>query len=141
MMVFKNILNFPIFFKDRFNSWKTVKISKLDTKKDTNKFNIMAVTNNKYDTEIEIDLTQKSLLNCPVKFSCTCDSFKYEFANAVFKNDSLLNPTDFFKSIITKPKQKNVYNTPSGCKHVIAVANSIWSKLHQLKLKERNLLV
>ena len=64
-------------------------------------------------------------LNSPVKVFCTCESFKYEFANAVFRAGSLLKSVNFVRSIISRPKEKNQYNVPSGCKHIVALARQV----------------
>ena len=80
-------------------------------------------TSGKYSQMIRI--LGEIIPNSPVQITCNCESFKFEFSHAVFKNDSLINPQNFGPDIIKKPLEKNKYQIPSGCKHVIALANLI----------------
>ena len=123
MLKLGHFTRFPAVYKDREELVKKVILRNIKvTKTDSDTIRITSSTN-KYDQEIEI--FDKSVhLNSPCKVSCTCQSLIYEFANSLFKEDSLLNPLEFLKSVITRPKVKNVFNIPSGCKHIVALAKS-----------------
>ncbi|MDD4081839.1 MAG: SWIM zinc finger family protein [Sphaerochaetaceae bacterium] len=111
---------FPALFKDREKLAKLVVFK--DISVDKIKDNVILITGktDKYEQEIEI-LNSKITLKSECKIFCSCESFKYEFANSVFKNGSLRRPISFIKSIIKRPKHKNEHNTPSGCKHIVAL--------------------
>ena len=125
MLRFRDILNFPSFYSKRQDSIKKVLM------------NITGMSNNPDDKIIEIDgssgkYSQKIrffggdiIPNSSVQITCDCESFKYEFSHAVFKNESLINPENFGENIRNKPLDKNKYQIPSGCKHIIALANLI----------------
>jgi len=111
---------FPAAYKDREKSIGEVRFNNIHQDIIKDKIIIHASTD-KYQQEIEIQ-DEVIHLNSPVKVFCTCESFKYEFANAVFKAGSLLKSISFVRSIISRPKEKNQYNVPSGCKHIVALA-------------------
>jgi hypothetical protein len=114
---------FPAAYKDREKSIGKVSFNNIhqDIIKETI---IIHASTDKYQQEIEIQ-DKVIHLNSPVKVFCTCESFKYEFANAVFRAGSLLKSINFVRSIISRPKEKNQYNVPSGCKHIVALARQV----------------
>jgi len=114
---------FPAAYKDREKSIGEVRFNNIHQNIIKDKIIIHANTD-KYQQEMEIQ-DEILHLNSPVKVFCTCESFKYEFANAVFRAGSLLKATSFVRSIISRPKEKNQYNVPSGCKHIVALARQI----------------
>jgi hypothetical protein len=111
---------FPSTYKDREKTIKTVVFTSIIPTIKENKININSSTN-KYSQEIEIQ-DETIHLNSPCRVFCSCESFKFEFANAVFRAGSLLKSIDFVRSIISRPKEKNEYNIASGCKHIVALA-------------------
>jgi len=111
---------FPAKYKDREKSVGEIQFTNINHNVIDNKIIIHASTD-KYQQEIEIQ-DEVIHLNSPVKVFCSCESFKYEFANAVFRAGCLLRSINFIRSIISRPKEKNQYNIPSGCKHIVALA-------------------
>jgi hypothetical protein len=114
---------FPAAYKDREKSIGEVRFNNIHQDIIKDKIIIHASTD-KYQQEMEIQ-DEIIHLNSPVKVFCTCESFKYEFANAVFRAGSLLKSVKFVRSIISRPKEKNQYNVPSGCKHIVALARQV----------------
>jgi|ADurb_Total_1113_FD_contig_91_54562_length_947_multi_2_in_0_out_0_2 hypothetical protein len=114
---------FPAAYKDREKSIGEVRFNNIHQDIIKDKIIIHASTD-KYQQEMEIQ-DEIIHLNSPVKVFCTCESFKYEFANAVFRAGSLLKSVNFVRSIISRPKEKNQYNVPSGCKHIVALARQV----------------
>ncbi|HOD61966.1 MAG TPA: hypothetical protein PKG96_07690 [Bacilli bacterium] len=114
---------FPAAYKDREKSIGEVRFNNIHQDIIKDKIIIHASTD-KYQQEMEIQ-DEIIHLNSPVKVFCTCESFKYEFANAVFRAGSLLKSINFVRSIISRPKEKNQYNVPSGCKHIVALARQV----------------
>ena len=110
-------------YKDREKSIGEVRFNNIHQDIIKDKIIIHASTD-KYQQEMEIQ-DEIIHLNSPVKVFCTCESFKYEFANAVFRAGSLLKSINFVRSIISRPKEKNQYNVPSGCKHIVALARQV----------------
>lgn len=123
---------FPAIFKDREKTVKDIIFVNINTTMHDNNIVIHASTN-KYQQELEIH--DKTIhINSPVKIFCSCESFKFEFANSVFKTGSLLNQLDLLKSIVTRPKEKNQHNIPSGCKHIVALIRQILKSKTIIKL-------
>lgn len=117
MLKFRNLLNFPSYYSKRNNSVNTVFINHVNINKiDNDHILVSATTNNKYITNIFTPI--KVNLDSPVQISCTCDSFKFEFAYALYQINSLYN----FENYILKKSTKNKMNIPSPCKHIIALA-------------------
>ncbi len=119
---------FPAKYKEREKLTKEVIFTNINTtitEKDTILINS---STNKYQQTMEI-YDNNIHTNSPCKVFCNCESFKYEFANALFRAGSLLKPIEFVRSIIKRPKQKNEYNIASGCKHIVVLSR------HVLKLK------
>jgi len=114
---------FPALYKNREKSVDTVVFNSIKRDIKDDEIIIINATTNKYQQEIEI---KNGLhLNSEVKVFCNCESFKYEFANAVFRAGSLIRPLSVFRSIVSRPKEKNQYNIPCGCKHIVALARNI----------------
>jgi hypothetical protein len=114
----------PASYKEREEATKLVNFINIShTIKEDGSIYITSSTG-KYTQEIIIHDKQIHL-NSPCKIFCTCESFKYEFANAVFRSGSLLKSLEFVRSIIKRPKEKNQYNIPSGCKHIVALSRQI----------------
>lgn len=115
---------FPSAYKDREKLVKDVVFNKISpaTKEDDTIFIVSST--GKYTQEVMIQ-DENIHLNSPCKIFCSCESFKYEFANAVFRSGSLLKPIELVRSIIKRPKEKNEYNIPSGCKHIVALTRQI----------------
>lgn len=125
MLRFRDILNFPSFYSKRQDSIRNVisTITSVNNDLDNKEINITGSTG-RYSQSIKIfgnDIIPNSL----VQVTCDCESFKFEFSHAVFKNDSLINPESFGKFLNDKPLNKNKYQIPSGCKHIIALAHLI----------------
>lgn len=115
---------FPAAYKEREKSVQDVVFNKISpiTKEDKTIFIVSST--GKYTQEIMIQ-DETIHLNSPCKVFCTCESFKYEFANSVFRSGSLLKPIEFVRSIIKRPKEKNEFNIASGCKHIVALARQV----------------
>ncbi len=123
MLTLGYISKFPAAYKDREKSVKDVVFT--DIRQDlADKKIIIHARTNKYQQEMEIQ-GETIHLKSPVKVSCSCESFKFEFSHAIFRAGSLLNSIYFIRSIIQRPKEKNPYNTPSGCKHIVALSRQV----------------
>lgn len=114
----------PAIYSDREKLIRTITFNKLTPTFNENKTISIESSTDKYTQKIEI-LDENIHLNSQCKVFCSCESFKFEFANSISKHESLLEPMNFIKSIIERPKEKNKYNIPSGCKHIIALARQI----------------
>lgn len=119
---------FPSAYKDREKSIKSVVFNNITPIVNENGTIFIKSSTDRYTQEVEIQ-DENIHLNSPCKIFCSCESFKYEFANAVFKSGSLLKSIEFIRSIVSRPKEKNQFNIPSGCKHIVALCRQI------LKLK------
>ena len=126
---------FPAVYKDREATVKLVTFENVNYE-NTKDGNILIKSNTeKYNQEIllVLDENNKSIsLRTPCTVYCSCESFKYEFANSLFKNNSLINPINMIRSIISRPKKKNMHNIPSGCKHIIALSKQIIKLNHKI---------
>jgi hypothetical protein len=131
MIAFGNILHFPANYKNREKNLKNINLIEFEKKYNDTEFKFiikgLIVGKNRYTPEIEVYTATGIHITSPVKIFCNCDSFKFEFAYAVAKYDSLLHPENF---ILHRPKEKNQFVTASGCKHIIALA-----KYSTIKLK------
>ena len=114
----------PAAYKDREKSVNTVFFNKISPPLIQDNIITIVSSTNKYTQEIIIhnDIIH---LNSPCKVFCSCESFKFEFANAVFRSGSLTKSLDFIRSIVSRPKIKNEFNIPSGCKHIIALVRQV----------------
>lgn len=114
---------FPSRYSDREKLTKTIVFNNISSNITEKNTIIIKSTTNKYIQEIEIH-DEKIHLNSPCKVFCSCESFKFEFANPVFKSGSLLKPIEFIRSVVSRPKERNEFNIPSGCKHIVALARA-----------------
>jgi len=132
-MHLQNFLQFPSLFTARQDSWKPLR-PRLEQreKKQKGKDNIIVLRGSTGDYEQFIELTADTIeLSSPAKISCTCPSFKFEFAFALNKNEALYMPENFTESIQNPPKKKNLYKIPTACKHIIAFARFIDKHKHK----------
>lgn len=127
MLSLAYLSKWPSVYRDREKSIKDVLFINITPTVNEDNITIKSSTD-KYTQEIVI-YDNTIHLNSSCKIMCSCQSFQFEFANAVFKAGSLIHPIEFVRSIISRPKKKNEYNTPSGCKHIIALVRQV------LKLK------
>lgn len=123
MIELKQLIRFPATFKEREKLVDQVKLTSIIPTKTDYGFEIKSQTN-KYKQIMEIH-DSKISVKSPVKVSCDCESFKYEFCNAIYKAGSLVNAFSFLRSIISRPKEKNQYNVISGCKHLIKMSREV----------------
>ena len=86
---------------------------------------------------VTIDILDNDIsLNSPVKVSCDCDSFKYEFIHTLFKKDLVFNPFDILpKEILEQKPKNNKHVIVSGCKHIIHCTNYLLSHIKNIKGK------
>jgi effector-binding domain-containing protein len=132
MITFNDILKFPAQYSKRENSIQKVNMQLADVQDSDEILNIGGICSSQtgqYAQKIEIHKNSKDInLQNPVKLLCSCESFKYEFSGSLLKIESLLE-SEFFEYAIRmhKPKKKNIYQIPSGCKHIIALARFIWT--------------
>lgn len=120
MLTLGHFSKFPSHYKDREKTVKDVIFTSITSTVKENKIIINSSTD-KYTQEIIIHDTTIHL-NSPCGVFCSCESFKYEFANAIFRAGSLIKPIEFVRSIIKRPKEKNEFNIASGCKHIVALS-------------------
>lgn len=120
-MIFKSLLYYPSTFKHRQQDWKIQQANIIDIKITTDGI-LLTGQVKKYNQYIL--LNGSFLDNIPIKIACTCPSFKFEFAYALNKTNSLLYPDNFLDYNIA-PKEKNIHRIESGCKHLITFANHI----------------
>lgn len=121
---------FPSAYRDREASVKDVIFNKITPTIMDDTITIESSTDSHTQ---KIIIHDKSIhLNSHCKVFCSCSSFKFEFANAIFRAGSLLEPIKFVRSISARPKEKNEYNIASGCKHIVALSRQI------LKFKIKN---
>lgn len=127
MFLFKNLLHFPSIYREREKHLKDLKIVITSTKynKESNTLLISGNINN-YNQQILLNLIDDKInKTSPIKIHCDCDSFKFEFAKGLNNADGLLN-SEIFKPYFSKiPKDKNIHQIQSGCKHLIAIAQFI----------------
>jgi hypothetical protein len=124
MLRFRDLLNFPPFYSKRNKSIKTVPIRIDDVKQeDTEEEQYIEISgsSNKYSQKIRVN--GRFNHNAYVQITCNCPSFTFEFSHSNLRNGSLLNPETFGKEVIKRPSEKNKHMIPSGCKHIIALAN------------------
>lgn len=129
-----DLLYFPSIFKGRDRSWKVLKPKVTSIKIIDDYIEIIGNCNNHTQTIFlfndVIDFSKS------IRISCTCESFKYEFARELYLNDSLiLDYPDLDNKLIQAPKEKNIHKKVTGCKHIIALVNYIKSYRHSLNSK------
>lgn len=120
MLRFRDILTFPSFYSKRNTSIKQTPIDISKVNKEEEYIEVIGISN-KYSPKIRIlgDFN----LNSNVLIFCDCESFKFEFSNPVFQNNSLLDIEKFSSDLNKRPRKKNTYMVASGCKHIISLAN------------------
>jgi len=120
MLTLGYFTKFPSRYRHREDSLKNVTF--IDISKEVEEDGIIIRSNTgKYAQEIKIFDTAIRLKS-PCKVYCSCESFKFEFAHPIFRSGSLLKPISFVRSIINRPRERNEFNIPSGCKHIVALA-------------------
>ena len=132
MLTLGYFAKWPSQYKEREKLVKGVIFNNITPTVNENGTIFIKSSTDKYIQEVEVR-DEIIHLNSECKVFCSCESFKYEFANAVFKSGSLLKPIEFIRSIVKRPKEKNQYNIPSGCKHIVALCRQIL----KLKIKKR----
>jgi len=137
MLTLGYLSKFPAKFKERENSIKDIVFNNISTSIDENGVINIKASTSKYTQEIEVYNSKNIYLKSECKVFCSCESFKYEFANSIFKSGSLLKPISFIRSIIKRPKERNEFNIPSGCKHIVALTRIILKTKIDMK-KENN---
>jgi len=123
MLTIGYFTKWPAIYKEREKSVKDVVFTSIVPTINEDTILITSSTN-KYTQEMEIK-GNNIHLNSPCKVFCSCESFKYEFSNAIFRSGSLLRTIRFIRSIISRPKRKNEFNIASGCKHIVALARAV----------------
>jgi len=132
MLTLGYFAKWPSQYKEREKLVKGVIFNNITPTVNENGTIFIKSSTDKYIQEVEVR-DEIIHLNSECKVFCSCESFKYEFANAVFKAGSLLKPIEFIRSIVKRPKEKNQFNTPSGCKHIVALCRQIL----KLKIKKQ----
>jgi hypothetical protein len=126
MIFLRHLGYFPGQFKERNKLINTVHISNIKKQEaEDGSLTIVATTNFKYETIIQLINPSAKLLS-PVKISCNCQSFNYDFAMACLRNESLYgNITQ--KNSLSKhlPKKRNPFIIATGCKHIHALSRII----------------
>ena len=128
MIKFKQLFNFPSVFSKRNKEIpQLVRIVKIQDVNKDEKNKTVTITSSVhkhtsqitfFDVVIPMDINSDK----EVTVQCSCESFKFEFAFALEQKKSLMNSKSF---ILNQPKKKNTFNSISGCKHLIALANYI----------------
>ncbi len=132
MMRLRDIQQFPSFYSKRQQSIRQTQVSITQLDKQENYVDINGQSKD-YKQAIRIFSDVKSAtLNTSVLIHCDCKSFQFEFANPVFRVESLLFPEKFDTELIKKPVEKNKYMIASGCKHIIALANLFITQRNRL---------
>jgi len=121
MLRLRDLMQFPPFYSKRQGSIRQTEINITGIDKQEN-FTEITGQSKDYKQTIRI-FGQQLIPNSAVQVICTCQSFKFEFAHALLKHESLLTPETFKTELLGKPTKKNPYLIPSGCKHIIALAN------------------
>ena len=130
MLRFRDLLQFPPFYSKRNQNIRQVQISWENIDKQETYIEIQGNSKNYKPT---IRIFGEFNINSNVLVSCRCKSFNFEFAHAVSRIQSLLNPQNFGEDLLKKPLDKNKYMIASGCKHIISLANLI--------IKEKNRII
>ena len=121
MLRFRDLMQFPPFYSKRQGTIRQTEISITEVNKQETFIDVIGKSKN-YKQTIRI-LGHQIIPNSSVQIDCNCPSFKFEFAHALLKNESLLNYEKFGTELLRKPTKKNAYLIVSGCKHIIALAN------------------
>jgi hypothetical protein len=131
-MKFIQLLNFPAYYKSREKSLNKLVVNKvINVLLQPDFFTISANINNHIPTiNIIGNMNNGITPDHIVQISCSCESFKYEFAASINNINALINPDDFNTGAALK---KNKFNIPSGCKHIIILARYVWKHRHEIK--------
>jgi len=129
MLRFRDLMQFPSFYSKRQNTIRQTEINIVNVNKQENFVEIEGKSKD-YKQTIRV-IGQQIISNSAVQINCTCQSFKFEFAHALLKHESLLNPEKFGTELLKKPSKKNTYLVPSGCKHIIALATNFNKHKHK----------
>lgn len=127
MVNFGLLLTYPDKYKHLLPTIKDVKINDVNIHRTINNIIINGIANNHNVKIIVNDIELR--VGSPVMVTCDCDAFKYNFAYGMYKMKSLIDPEHFF---LKPSKKKNPSMTISGCKHLIAVSNFIWSNRNNI---------
>lgn len=131
MLTFSKILHFPATYKKRNENLKTITLNNFKPQIISNlplMINYSAKVNNHNPI---IQTIGKLNNNTPVIITCTCESFKFEFAKLVHKEGSLFDPENF---VLKQPKEKNPFGIAGPCKHILFLANYIWANRSKLNI-------
>lgn len=122
-MKLSNIINYPAYYKDRIDKLKTVNLS--DISFDIKDKLIITALANRYRLIVRFEEDFEINHNSIIKVDCTCDSFKFEFANAIRASDGLLYPEKYLE----KPsRSRNIYQYVVGCKHLMALGRFLYNR-------------
>ena len=87
---------FPAAYKEREKLVNDVIFTEITYNKSEDQKILVNSRTNKYFQEMEIE-GETINLHANVKVFCSCESFKYEFANSIFKSGSLKRPISFIR--------------------------------------------
>jgi len=119
---FKNILNVLSYYKERQKKIDQVMILSPRFERDKDTITCFCTTG-RYNIVIKLSKDINIESDCWV--DCECQSFAYEFANAIRPVNGLLNPTKYPD---LRAKEKNKYQHVTGCKHIIKFAQYIFHR-------------
>ena len=133
----KNFLSFPPILVKRQSLTYSLNTSFLGGRKeyDENGNQQYILNFNCNNHNVILNIMDKDItIDSSLKVSCDCDSFKFEFAHALFKKNLIYNPYDIMSKELfdQKPKKNNNYII-SGCKHIIHCSNYLLSHIKQIK--------
>jgi hypothetical protein len=131
MLKLKNIIHFPAYYKEHNLKLDNIDVTSIKIEKIEGKYEINAKSG-KHDVKIEFT-DEKLTTDTDIKVFCGCESFKFEFAHALYIKQSLLDAESFKMNLERRGKKKNVYAIPSGCKHVVAVGQYIFRNLEKFQ--------
>lgn len=129
MIQLKDIISFPAYYKKRNSTLKDVMINNIYMNKYENEY-IITSTSTKYKQEISF-IGNTLSKETPIKIFCNCESFKFEFAHSIFIRNSLRNSDNFDEDIMKRSKEKNIYNIPCGCKHIVALGKYVFLHINK----------
>lgn len=136
MLVLRNLILLPSFYRDRIQKVKSVRLSNIVFQQQDEGILISCNANDKYTCNLFL-FGKKININSKIKVNCDCESFKYEFAYTLNKHNALLDNEMFIKYITKPPRKKNRYLIPTACKHIIALSHDIFKRKHMYEVKEK----
>ena len=127
MLFLRNITQFPSYLNKRNVSVRIVAFERVNIEKGENSITFTGVTRKSgYHPQIEVQLVNGLIsVQSPVKITCDCESFKFEFSFTVNRSEGLLGELPELPGKTMFPKQKNPHMVVSGCKHLIKLAQYI----------------